>query len=410
MRTVTGVFCLVLLALPVPAWAQTVEKPESQLERFQLKLFGSARLRYEGVQDAARPLRGDALTLRLRSALEAQVLPGAVVLVEGEAIASLLDRFDDGDGRASSFPVVVDPEGIGLNRAQLSLQLAEGARATLGRQNLNLDDERFIGTVEFRQNAQTFDAVRLTAAPGKAVLIDLAYVGRVNRVLGADNPSGAFEGNSLLVNVNTPAPLGRLAVFHYALDLESGPVGARSAAFSSQTSGVRLTGEKHWPKAALQWAASFAVQRDFAGSPVNYRAQYWLAAASVELARATLSVRAESLGAGGAQAFQTPLATGHAFQGDADVFLITPPQGVVDYSAALEWRFGSFGRVRGLTAFLRAHRFNAETNGVRLGGEIDLGLKFGLGRSSVGLDYAAYEADAFAQDVRRLFFTVSRTF
>jgi hypothetical protein len=31
---------------------------------------------------------------------------------------------------------------------------------TLGRQRINLDDQRFVGSVGWRQNEQTFDAVR----------------------------------------------------------------------------------------------------------------------------------------------------------------------------------------------------------------------------------------------------------
>lgn len=392
------------------AAAQAQAEPFENAARWSPRLFGSARLRYEGVEDESKPARADALTLRVRAALEAEALPGATLLIEGEGVASLLDRFDDGRGLAPEFPVVADPEGIALNRAQLSLRLPGSARAILGRQNLNLDDERFIGTVDFRQNAQTFDAVRLTATPLKSVLVDVAYVGRVNRVLGPRNALGAFEGASVLANVNLPAPLGRLALFHYALDLETGPAGAQSADFSSQTTGLRLTGAKFWHGGGLHWEASYAHQRDFADNPADYRADYWLAAASLDLERASLTLRAESLGGGGAQAFQTPLATGHAFQGDADVFLVTPQQGVVDYSAALGWRFGSFGVVRNLAATLRAHRFSAEADGARFGQEIDVGMRFGIGRASFGLDYAAYDADTFAQDVRRLFFTVARTF
>src|SRR5690606_40934454 len=73
------------------------------------------------------------------------------------------------------------------------------------------------------------------------------------------------------------------------------------------------------------YAAEYAGQRDLAGNPWRLDSRYVLAELGYGLAGGTvLKAGYESLGGGegeGNRAFQTPLATRHAFQGWADVFL-----------------------------------------------------------------------------------------
>src|SRR5690606_11948899 len=98
----------------------------------------------------------------------------------------------------------------------------------------------------------------------------------------------------------------------------------------SRTSGLRLEGTR----GPWSYAAEYAGQRDLAGNPWRLDSRYVLAELGYGLAGGTvLKAGYESLGGGegeGNRAFQTPLATRHAFQGWADVFLTTPTHGVDD--------------------------------------------------------------------------------
>ena len=71
--------------------------------------------------------------------------------------------------------VVADPEALELNRLQLAWT-DKSANATLGRQRIVLDDGRFVGSVGFRQNEQTFDAVRLGYTGSEAFNLQLSLI------------------------------------------------------------------------------------------------------------------------------------------------------------------------------------------------------------------------------------------
>ncbi|MEZ5303023.1 MAG: alginate export family protein [Verrucomicrobiales bacterium] len=64
---------------------------------------------------------------------------------------------------------------------------------TVGRQEIALGDQRFIGTVGWRQNEQTLDAARLRFQPHSDLWIDYAYVWRVNRIFGEQAPTAALN-------------------------------------------------------------------------------------------------------------------------------------------------------------------------------------------------------------------------
>lgn len=379
------------------------------------RLLGNGRVRYETASDTLNPKDAAALTVRYRGAIEAPLGKRLTFLGEVEGNEDLIARFNDGRENWSNRlerPVILDPDGRELNRLQLQAELVPGKLLTIGRQRIVLDDERFLGVSAFRQNDRTFDAVRLGADLGGTVLLDAAYVRRTQRVLGDDSPFGSFLGDSLALNLNLPSPAGRISLFHYALDLRTGPEDARSDKASSRTTGIRVSGRRHIEGHGVRWELSYATQRDFARNPRRYRAEYGLLAVTYERARFSAAVRAEVLG-GSEQGmgFQTPLATLRKFQGNADVFFNTPGDGVRDLSLALQWRFQpAVAIVDEVQVFARQHGFWADRGGRRYGTEIDLGLTARRGRTSVAAGLAAYRADTFAGDVDRIFFSLSRIF
>ncbi|MEL0212519.1 MAG: alginate export family protein, partial [Novosphingobium sp.] len=96
--------------------------------------------------------------------------------------------------RRPQYAVVADGESIDLNRAQIMYKVKDFA-LTVGRQRINLDDQRFIGSVGWRQNEQTFDAVRAEATVGP-VSIDATYAIQQDSIFGSEaGPRRSMDGD-----------------------------------------------------------------------------------------------------------------------------------------------------------------------------------------------------------------------
>ncbi len=141
-----------LAAVAGPACAQNIA----------LKPLLDGRLRYETVDQDGLAEDANALTLRLRAGLSGTTGPWSA-LVEGQGTTAIVDHYFDGLNGAATRPLVADPVNIALFRAQLQYK-TKPLTVTLGRQRIALDDERFVGPAGFRQNGQTFDAVRAELA------------------------------------------------------------------------------------------------------------------------------------------------------------------------------------------------------------------------------------------------------
>ena len=376
-----------------------------------LRLHGDVRLRYEHARVDGRALDAEALTFRARIALETSMSKAAWILIEGEGVARIAGEFADGVSRDLLRPVIADPDGIELNRFVLGLRAGDMAQFRVGRQRISLDDQRFIGAVNFRQNDQTFDGVSIDASPLNNVAFSAGYFRRVNRVFGHRSPFGTFTGNSYYLNAALSTPFGTASIYHYALDLETGTFDGDESDHSSETMGVRFAGRRDFGEVELEYEAAYALQRDFADNPTDYRADYHVVDVGLIHERAAISLRREVLGSdnsGGS--FQTPLATLHAFQGAADVFLTTPAEGIVDHSVTFRVPVGDFGPSRKLNVFVRRHWFDAERIDADYGREWDVGFSALIGPVNASFKFARYEAATFGSNERRIWIAASRNF
>jgi hypothetical protein len=115
----------------------------------------------------------------------------------------------------------------------------------------------------------------------------------------------------------------------------------------------------------------------------------------------------EVLGSDDGVSFQTPLATLHKFQGFADKFLVTPPDGIRDgYLKAGITLYGV-----AVTAFY--HDFESDRGSDDYGDEIDLVANYPINANfSAMLKYASYqEGDlASARDTDKLWLMLTATF
>lgn len=396
MKTV--IVTAALLAAAGPACAQTIA----------VQPLADLRTRYEDVDQAGLPRDAHALTFRLRGGVAAKAGPLSAI-VEGQGTLAAIDNHFDGLHPDATRPLVADPQDIALYRAQLQYR-SSIATITAGRQRIALDDERFVGAIQFRQNGQTFDAARAELTPLKGLKADVSYVWSVRTIWGIDGIGArqqAVSGDTILANLSYATPLGALTGFGYLIDQDEQPV--QGFRLSSQSYGVRLAGARPLSRAVkLAYQLSYARQSDYGRNPNDYAADYYLLDASVDARGWKLGGGYEVLGADAGAAltsFQTPLATAFKFQGWADKFLTTPPNGVRDLYGSLGYGRKTLGPLTAVSLQAVFHRFRSDRLSQHYGNEIDLLASAKLGSTTVSLRYADYHADAFATDTRKLWLT-----
>ncbi|MGF1485210.1 MAG: alginate export family protein [Opitutales bacterium] len=337
----------------------------------QGKIILNSRLRYEYL-DQDRFDTANALTWRTRLGYETPKYFGVYGLAEFEGTWAITSGdFDAFPPPAAGTPgLIPDPRNTQLNRLFLGWK-AYNSHLRIGRQGINLDNQRFVGTVAWRQNDQTFDTLRAETNIIKDLYLSYAYVEEVLRIFGDEAPASAlraFDSRSHLVNAAYTG-LENISFHGYYYYLEF----PNAAAFSSTTYGGFVKGTVPLSEGfAATYRAEIASQQDNDGSPpgTDLSELYVHLIAGLKYEGYTLGLGYERLGGNGSAAFQTPLATLHKFNGWADVFLVTPPDGLEDF-----YVYGTAKVPFGVNLFGAAHYFTAEDRTDTYGYELDIGAK-----------------------------------
>jgi len=356
------------------------------------------RLRSESVDQTGLSREADALTLRSRLGLQTGELADTSLLAEAGLTWPWADRYNSTVNGKTAYPIVPDPQYYGLNRLQLTNTSLPDTTVSVGRQRINLDDQRFVGNSGWRQNEQTFDSARIlnTSIPGLSV--DLTYINRVNRVFGPDSPVGRYTGGSYLVNLGLATPLGKLTAFDYLLSFDQAPMD------SSQTLGMRLAGEQPVGPLQIAYDLSYAHQHDYSGNPLRYHDDYYIGELTGTFRQLSVGGGIEVLGSDGVKAFATPLATYHRWDGWDDKFLTTPVNGLKREYVTLGVLARAIAGLDSLGLTATYDDFSAARLGQRYGSEVDLQLQ-GKWRRFMGLvKLADYAADKYATTTRKVWF------
>ncbi len=365
----------------------------------ETKYIIDTRLRSEIVDQTPLAEDASALTLRARLGFETGKAWETALLVEGEFVESLDDdyRGDNSVATMTAYPVVADPETREVNRLQLVNTFIPGTTVTLGRQRINLDDQRFIGNVGWRQNEQTFDALRVVNRSIAPLTVDVTYLNQVNRVFGKDSPQGRYYGKGYLANAAYQTPIGRVTGFGYVMDFDpltfvpAAPA-LDPARVSTATYGVRLTGERPLSRIKVAYIASYATQDDYGSNPLVFSNDYYLGELTGTYRQFSVGAGYESLGGTGIAGFAAPLGTLHRFQGWADKFLTTPVNGLEDHYATAGLLMKGVGMLDTLAANVVFHDYASERLAIDYGDEIDLQVQARWGRVTGTLKYADYSA------------------
>ena len=361
----------------------------------EIKPIVDLRLRSESVNQSGLSEDASALTLRGRLGFESGEAWGFKLLAEAELLWPLKDDYNDTINDKTQFPVVADPEAYEVNRLQLVNSSIPDTILVLGRQRISYDDQRFIDNVAWRQNEQTFDALRVSNKSVRGLTIDLVYLNQVNRVVGGDSPVGRYTGDNYLANVSYDTPVGRFTGFAYLLDFQE------AATDSTSTYGARYTAQREISGVRLAGFITYADQQDRANNPLDYSNEYLAGELAGTVKGWTATAGIEVLGGDGVRGFSTPLATLHKFQGWADKFLTTPVDGIDDRYLALGYAKKPLGLFDSLSASVVYHEFRSERLSLEYGSEVDILLLARWRRFTGLLKYADYRADAFATDTKK---------
>ncbi|MBI5772066.1 MAG: alginate export family protein [Verrucomicrobia bacterium] len=318
---------LTCLTLALPAAASAADAATDFLAKGKLSV--NARARYESV-DQSNLRDGVARTLRTRVGYTTADLSGWKAMIEGENVATT-----DGDSysqaginpAATGKAVVADAETTELNQLWLSYTTGK-TTSTLGRQRLVLDNARFIGDVGWRQNQQTFDAFVLQDKTIAQTTLTYAYLDQINRVFSRRHAQGKFDSESHVLHAARAGLPGgaTLTGYGYLLDFKN------SAPNSCATWGASYVGtQKLNDTFKFAYRAEYARQSDYGSSTLNYESAYKCIEAGLVTTPGSLTYGYELLGSDRNVGFKTPLATLHAFNGWADMFLTTPAAGLANH-------------------------------------------------------------------------------
>ena len=353
------------------------------------KNLTSFRLRYENVsQDGnapvitpAQPLK-DADALTLRSLIGWQTAPyhnfsfGAQLI----DVSKLSDNFNDSTPLSGPFnpaanqpnklayAKVVDPDYTGVIQLFVDWTGIKNTKFRLGRQQVNLDNVRFIGDIGFRQVMQVFDGVSVMNKSIPDTEVYLAHFEAVRQINTKLRSEGALEVANIRYRISGTEFLvgyGYLSSFE-DLGLGNAWFGAASlnnpgklninADQSNKTFGLRLDGIHPFnPNFRALYTAEYAKQTDYSGGDSRIDADYYKIGGGLGFDNLNVRIDQELLGSNdGKYAFQTPFGTNHLFQGWVDKFLATPKEGIRDTFVTATYRFEDF------LFFADYHLFNSD--------------------------------------------------
>ncbi|ABO24521.1 alginate export family protein [Shewanella loihica] len=350
------------------------------------------RLRYEDV-DLADVDQQNQTTLRTRLTYQTGDIYKLFALAEVDDVRSTDDE-----------PLIADYEYTQINQAFIGYRGPANTLAQYGRQRILLDNQRFVGGVGFRQNEQTYDAFSVKNTAVEGLTAYYAYVNNVNRIFPEGSGKDEHKNKTHLVNVNYKGlDFVKLSGYAYLID------NVNVAAFSTDTYGLRATGDIKLDQLKFNYEAEYAQQSEGGDNPVSYSAPYYKLGAGVNFDAFGAKVGYEVLGSDDGKAgFITPLATLHAFNGWTDKFLFGGKgnweNGIVDTHVILT------AKVAGLKLLAKYHKFDSDY------GDVDMGKEWGVSATypfaqhySLGVKYASFSgADAgyaFSNDTDKLWLT-----
>lgn len=360
------------------------------------------RYRLESIEEDSKQDDALASTLRTKLGYRSGELFNTTANIEIENVHYLgNDQFNNSINGQTQFSSIPDVDGTEINHAFLSFSGIPNTTINIGRQPVNLDNERFVGTEDWRQNDQTYDAAVIVNQSIPHTTAIYGFVNNVNRVNGDDHPLGDLDVNTHLANISYDGfGFGKFTAYGYIIDLNDSEV----FTLSSKTFGGRFTGStKIAEKTSALYTLEYAYQSELADNPNDYGANYYLIEGGIKTHGFKIKAGYEVLSSDNNVAFQTPLASSHKFNGYTDKFVLTPDAGLEDLYVKVGYEFASDNKwLDGLKLHGAYHDFQSDEGSVDYGSEIDLSVAKKIGKHyGVKFVYEDYDADTFSSDTEK---------
>jgi Alginate export len=371
------------------------------------------RYRFETFERDGAPFTAPAYapTLRMAAGYETPLFHGFTVFAQGEAVA-VTGPADYSDPTLPSQnrpdrPAILDPKSMELSQGYVKWthSIDHNALAlAVGRQEITLNDGRFLGVSFWRQVHGSFDAVKFDADLPYNFSFTYAFIGRFNREVGYEATDGQPSMHTDMANlVWRKQDQVRVSLYALLLDYRS----PAQFSLSTQTYGLRANGpfqfNRDW---GLVYTAEFAKQKSYGTNPNRVDANYYLGELGPGWHGLELKAGYALLGGrSSTDELTTPLAPPR--NGWTDLFFNDPnfPGG-----NGLEARYlsatGPVQFLGGTAATLIYYDYHSDKPRVHYGSELDMAMSYKIKRTGnrweIGWRFGRYWAD-------RLFTNALRT-
>ncbi|MFT5593817.1 MAG: hypothetical protein ACI8SR_002203 [Oceanicoccus sp.] len=385
---------LLSTAISVIALSTSFSAVASETEQFiadsKVNLNFRYRAEFVNQDDATNKDSALANTLRSRVTLETGSLKGFSALIEGDNVLHITDDFYDGENGNTDYDKVLDQETTQLNQVYLQYKGFDST-VKLGNQRINLDNQRHVGGVAFRQDEATFDAVSVTNNSIDNTTVFLAVANNRNSIKNEN-----LEEDITLLNVKyAVTPELSTTGFYYDIQNQGGVEGS-----DGTTIGVRAEAKV----SDINIEAEFAQQDQSSDAKPLY---YHLSAAT-KVSQFTAKIGLEVLGSDdGKGAFATPLGTNHKFLGWSDTYITgNGADGIQDLYANL------VTTVAGVKLVGQLHSFSADNGSDDYGNEFGFLAEKNINNYGVSLKVSQFNAtDESGQvDVTKVWLTGTAKF
>ena len=349
------------------------------------------RYRFEYVDDFTNR---EALASTLKTRLTYKTLPyksvSATLEMDNNSVIGE-DNYSDSGADPDEEAIVLDAAYTEINQAYIDIAAPADTLVRYGRQRVNLDGQRMLGGVGWRQNEQTYDAFTVvnSALPDTTLIFSNVY--NVNTFTGGD-----IDGNDHQIYYVNNKSIDGLSLSAYFLDLKD----------IHDTYGLRANGKfAASDDLSILYTAEYAKQKTDDAN--KFETDYLNLEAGVNMSGITAKLGYETLGSDdGNTMFKTPLATKHKFNGWADIFAGEKGNnGLVDTSLTLSTK--NFGPKIAVIY----HQFDADEGNADLGSEIDVLVAKKFSDNYTGLiKVADYSKGDSGNDVTKIWVQLAAKF
>ncbi len=427
-----GIILCPILPLPVAAQDQATQDPATQaaapqesapreLSSFlkEGKISFSTRWRFESFERDGAPFTGtsEAPTWRIALGYETPAYRGFTAFAQGEAVmVTGPDNYSVPSLPSQNhpnLPSIQDPKSLELNQVYVKwahqIFLDKKMSLTVGRQELSLNDGRFLSYSFWRQVHGSFDAVRLETELPKNFSLTYAFINRFYREDGYNATDGEEPMHTELINLKwNKANKINASAYGLLVDFR----GAAQYSTSTQTYGVRLTGPYQLtPDWSILYVAEYAKQKNYGTNPNKVDENYYLG--EIGPGWRDFSLKASYAFLGGRSAtnlMTTPLAPPR--NGWTDLFFNNPsiPAGH-GLEAAYVTASGPLRFLDGAVATFIYYDYHSDYPHIHYGSELDSSLAYKMKRISnrweIGWRFGRYWSDRlYSNSLRTSVYTI----